>query len=110
MITDIVLDRGSLRAGETRYLQVYGAEPLEVAIHCFTQKPPPPGYKPCKECGAFKIRAGQALAVTANARVFADHGGWLAISIRDNEGDAREIRLTVASRESDRGTPALAGA
>lgn len=110
MITDIVLDRSALKAGETRYLQAYGEEPLTVDIHCFAQKPPPPGYKPCKECGAFKIRSGQALAVTATSRVFADHGGRLEITIRDNQGDVREIRLVVVSREADHGAPAPAAA
>jgi len=110
MITDVVLDRRRLRAGETRYLQAYGDDPLVVEIHCFAQKPPPPGYKPCKECGSFRVGSGEAVAVTANARVFSAHGGRLMVSVRDARGDTKEIRLTVSSLDADRGTPALAGA
>src|SRR5450830_383725 len=104
MIDRIEFLEEPLEAGESRDLLVWGRDPLEVEIECFVEKPPPPGFRGCPECGSFPLTSGEALAITASPTVFADGTGTLMITIRDADNDKRLIRLHVISPEANRGS------
>jgi hypothetical protein len=89
----------ALRAGGVYYVVAVGAEPIAVEIRCFVRRPPPPGYKPCAECGSFVVRSGEALQLFASEATFQAEGGSLELRVRDADGDSRHVRLTVVGRD-----------
>jgi hypothetical protein len=107
MITDIDYPTYTIRAGDSFAIAVNALSPIAVAIKCFVSKPPPPGYRPCPECGSFQIASGEVLRLVASETTFEHTGGTLEVTIRDAEADVRTLRLKVAGREEERGTPAL---
>lgn len=95
MIERLELFEGPLIPGEERFLKVWGAEPHLIEIKCFVSNPPPSGFRPCPECGKFRVMNGDLVTVTASEETFAAKGGALIIHIRDSQGDEREVRLQV---------------
>ena len=92
MISTVTLDTSPMSLGETRMLTVVAASPIGITIECFGSPPSPPVLQPCPECGEFTVRPGEALPVVATASAL---GGFLAILIRDGEGDIRQFRIPV---------------
>lgn len=83
-----------MQAGESRPLILRSKLPAEVKIRCFVNSPPP-GYRPCDECGTFKIRTDESVMIYAGPKVFGVSGGHLEIEVRDSSGQIKSIRLKV---------------
>jgi molybdopterin/thiamine biosynthesis adenylyltransferase len=110
MIRSIDFDAGPFRAGESRTIICNADAPSTIEIRCFVLEPPPPGYRPCSECGVIRgVANNQAVMVTANARLFARVGGELQIVITDAEGATQEFRVRVRPTEAD-AAPSASGA
>lgn len=95
MIREVIFDDGPIQPGERRPLRAWADTPMAIAIRCFTDQPPPPGYKPCQSCGVIELRSGEQTYITADRRFFERVKGELHISIKDHTGDHREFRLDV---------------
>ena len=95
MISNIEFPTETARPGEIRRLVVEGKSPIGVKIKCFTDRPPPPGYKACPECGQISIRSGQAHLLTVPRDAFATRGGELHLFIADADGDTHVLRIKV---------------
>jgi hypothetical protein len=111
MIRAVDFALGPLRVGEARTLRIDGAEPHTVEIHCFVNEPPPPGYRPCPECGTLDlILNGQPVEVHASATVFAKATGHVRVTITDSDNDQRVIILKVLTRDTGASSTMTAGA
>jgi hypothetical protein len=82
--------------GEERELVVLADAPITVAILCFLTTPPPPGFKPCQECGTFPLTIGQPFIVRAPRDLFHQVGGELRVTVREETGDERSFTIAVA--------------
>lgn len=98
MPLDLDFNAEPMETGESRELILRSPLPAEVKIRCFVHSPPP-GYRACDECGTFKIKTGESVAVHAGPRVFGDGGGHLEIEISDSSGQSRRFRLNVLRRD-----------
>ena len=105
MISSVQFDPTDFGAGEARPLSVDGEEPIRVEVRCFTFRPPPPDYRPCKACGVFVLSSGETRMITADRKAFSTHGGELHVRIRDAEGDVKEFKITVSAAHTEGGTP-----
>lgn len=102
MIAIVEFDMHPFKPGESRVLTLQADEPSTIQIRCFVSNPPPPGYKPCDECGTFRtITNDQPVWIVADAQVFAREGGTLEIDIRDAAGDQRVLRIGVTRSDAD---------
>jgi hypothetical protein len=108
MIRNIEFDLSPIDAGATRDMVVRGRGPFVIELKCFVQNPPPPGYKPCRECGTIRAQDGESVLIKASAKSFAS-GGTLSMTVTDRDGDARDLNITVLGRTID-STPSLAQA
>ena len=97
MIQDIEFDLSPIGAGATRDMVVRGGGPFDIELKCFVQNPPPPGYKPCRECGTIRAHDGETVQIKASADRFAS-GGTLSVTVTDQDGDARDLHITVLGR------------
>jgi hypothetical protein len=97
----VLFDDGPIQPGERRSLQAWADTVMTVAIKCFTNDPPPPGYKACPSCGVIKLESGAQIYITADRGVFqrAGRGAELHVSLEDLTGDRRDYRLNVLGRE-----------
>src|ERR1041385_8354306 len=84
-----------IAVGEARVLRVDGQEPISLNIKCFVNKPPPPGFKPCPECGSVIIKSGEARLITVPKKAFAQGGGSLVIVVKDRTGETASFKLEV---------------
>jgi len=109
MIKDIVYPTAALRAGDAYTLRIVAPEPVTVQIKCFTKEPPPPGFRPCPECGSFRARSGEVLKLSVSDSNFRAAGGAIEVFVEDGEGDSRRLSLKVLGLEENRGTPAMSG-
>jgi hypothetical protein len=90
-----------MQPGETRSLLIEASEPSSVEIRCFVEKPPPPGYRGCPECGTLKkIANNREVSITASRQIFGRSAGYLELTIIDATEDRRVIRLAV-ERDTD---------
>ena len=101
MALQFEFDTRPISPGEGRYFTLTSASPARVAIRCFVSSPPPPGYRPCAECGTFAVRQGQTIRIEASLQVFPHSEGGLDITVTDEEGDVVSIRLEVTSEDPD---------
>lgn len=104
MISSINFDLAPLLPGEIRPISIDGSTPIRVQVHCFTFRPPPPDYKPCRACGVLKLQSGQVHMITADRDTFAAHGGELHLDIEDADGDMRELRIGVEALATESGS------
>jgi hypothetical protein len=96
MIREVKFDAGPIQAGEKRPLQAWADTRMSLEIKCFTNTPPPPGYKGCPSCGVINIDSGKVTYVTADRRTFEQAGGGqLDVTLEDQSGDRREYQLSV---------------
>ncbi len=89
--------RGSIDSivfGESRAITVYGAEPIEVEISCFVKEPPPPGYRPCPECGTLVVPTGGSFKIHAVSDMLG-HSDQVVVDIRDADGDRKRLNVHV---------------
>lgn len=98
MTLNVDFSNEPMEAGETRELILRSPLPAEVKIRCFVHSPPP-GYRACDECGTFKIRTGESVAIHAGPKVFGVRGGHLDIEVTDSLGEAARYRLEVLRRD-----------
>ena len=91
----IYLEKETLISGQKTITFSEGESPLTVEIFCFTDNPPPAGYKPCAECGSFTISSGQSFDVTANSQLFGASEGFVEISVTDATGSRVVKRVSV---------------
>jgi hypothetical protein len=112
MIHRVLFDDGPIQPGEQRSLQAWADTTMTVAIKCFTNTPPPPGYKPCPSCGVIKLESGAETYITADLRTFerARGSGELHVTLEDNTGDRREYQLNVLTLDEPEPFPASMGA
>jgi hypothetical protein len=112
MIHEVLFDAGPIRPGEQRSLQAWGDSRMFVEIKCFTNSPPPPGYKACAACGTIPLESGEKTTVTADRRTFelATGRSELHVNLEDLTGDRREYKLRVLTHEEGQSFAAAAGA
>lgn len=99
MIERIEFDERPMLPGAERTLRAWATSKLSVDINCFTQSPPPPGYKPCPSCGTIRINSGEAVRIVADRATFRRFSGYLQVTVRDLEGDEKIFQLTVREQE-----------
>ena len=92
-------DARPLLLGTSRDFTLTSRAPAEVQIKCFITTPPPPGYRPCAECGSYSIQQGQTIQIEASRYLFSNAQGGLYITITDLDGDVVEIQLRVVNDE-----------
>lgn len=92
---DIEFSTEPISAGSVRPIRIAGKKPIEIEIKCFTQKPPPPGFKACKECGTFSANSGELRHIFAPIEPFQTAGGELIIVCRDATGETQEFALKI---------------
>lgn len=110
MIRNVDMVRSPIGPGERRKIRVDADGPVQIAINCFTDKPPPPGYKPCDACGTINIQSGEVATVTADQRFFSTNQGYLVIDVKDlSDGDTYRIRISAGVAEPEGGGFAVAG-
>ena len=80
----------------------------QVQIKCFIATPPPPGYRPCAECGSYSIQQGQTIQIEASQYLFSNGQGGLDITITDLDGDMVRIQLRVTTEDPDSASVAVA--
>lgn len=103
MITKVDLDSGPIAPGERRPITAWADTSLRVGIKCFTNTPPPPGYRPCAACGTIDIQSGETTYVTADRALFIESGGgYVEVILEDQKGDRRDYRLAVLSSGTSR--------
>src|SRR5713101_6052827 len=94
MIREVLFDDRPIQPGERRPLQAWADTPMFVEIKCFTNTPPPPGYKACPSCGKIELESGQQIYVTADLGIFSRSvGGELHVLLKDQTGDSRTYNL-----------------
>src|SRR5712664_3158052 len=102
MINEVFFDDGPIQPGESRPLLAWATTPMVVEIKCFTNTPPPPGYKACPSCGRIDLESGQQIQVTADLGIFSQAvGGELHVFLKDRTGDSRSYTLQVQEREPE---------
>jgi hypothetical protein len=95
--------------GEMREFTLTSSEPATVRIKCFITSPPPPGYRPCAECGTYSIQQGQTIQIEASQLLFSMAQGGLDITISDLEGEVIMINLQVEKKKDEPdGAPVVA--
>jgi len=104
MIKVTGMPKKPLRPGETHFIQIDGDGPFRMSISCFVDKPPPPGFKPCRECGSQSVSAGKWVSFTVSAVFDQSRRGFLLLAIRDQLDNEEEIRLRVVGREEGTAT------
>lgn len=109
MIESFEYPQHELRPGEGYQLRVIAAAPIAVQIKCFKSSPPPPGYRPCAECGSFVARSGEIMVFSVSETAFKRIGGAIDVTVTDAAGDSRNVQLVVATEEEDRGQTVTAG-
>ena len=102
MPIDYEFDAKPMRAGESRELKSLSPS-VTVQIRCFTQKPPPPGFRPCPECGSFPLAQGDSVQVVAAPKVFGTSGGTLHIELTNPQGEKADIAIAVLKLENAAG-------
>ena len=99
MISWVSLLTTPMKPGETRDVAVWGDEPHTVAIKCFVNTPPPPGFKECSTCGSYSLNSGIALKIVASDTLFRGPvgriAGNLSIQITDNTGDQKTFTIEI---------------
>lgn len=94
-------DSRPILAGESRAFTLKSPVPVRIQIRCFVQRPPPPGYRPCRECGALSVEFGQTVFIEASGSIFGSTGGALEIEVADLTGETALITLQVLQRYID---------
>ena len=94
--------------GESRDFTLTSASPATAKIKCFISSPPPPGYRPCAECGTYSLQQGQTIQIEANQYLFSNARGGLEITITDLDGDVIKIELLVTIEDPDSASVAVA--
>jgi len=94
--------------GESRDFTLNSASPAQVHVRCFVSSPPPPGYKPCAECGSYSMQQGQTIPIEANRNLFSRARGGLEIEVQDSDGDVIKIRVDVVGGNPDSINAAIA--
>ena len=94
--------------GESRDFTLTSATPAQVQVRCFLTSPPPPGYRPCTECGSYAIEQGQTIHIQASQYLFTNAQGGLDITITDMDGDVVRIQLPVTTEDPDSASVAVA--
>jgi len=92
---DIEFSTEPIAAGEARPFRAHGVAPITVQIKCFANKPPPPGFKPCPECGTFKMKSGESQLIRVSETTFSIGGGSLEIVAKDSSGAIARFSLEV---------------
>jgi hypothetical protein len=110
VIERVDFDEGPIHPGEQRALTAWSDSPMTVAIKCFTDKPPPPGYKTCAACGTIPVKSGKTIYITADQETFEIFGGALELVLTDATGDSRKIIARVRAREEGSAGSLAAGA
>ncbi len=100
MISRINIDRFPIRAGEIRRLEVSGDECITVAIKCFVRDPPPPSFRPCRECGQIPQQPDGSFEIIAPTGMQKTETE-LRISVTDAVGDHQEIVLELVTQEPE---------
>ena len=101
MISEVIFDESPIQSGDKRSFRAFADAPMTVQIKCFTNAPPPPGYKACPSCGTIALQSGAAIDITADQTTFDQAGGGeLHVTVKDATGDTRDYRLTVVDRGS----------
>lgn len=72
------------------YMTVVGKNPITIEIKCFVTTPPPPGYKPCPECGTFITSSGHRRLLPHTITDFHESDS-LHIMIKDGDDEVVEI-------------------
>jgi hypothetical protein len=101
VIERVDFDESPINAGDQRALTAWSDTPMTVAIKCFTDEPPPPGYKACSACGTIPVKSGVTIYITADRGTFEQAGGVLELYLTDAAGDSRTLTADVRQREAD---------
>ena len=101
-------DARPISPGESRDFTLTSSTPSQVQIKCFIATPPPPGYRPCAECGSYSIQQGQTIQIEASQYLFSNAQGGLDITITDLDGDVVRIQLRVTTEDPDSASVAVA--
>ena len=97
MIRDVQLSSQEVAIGEAVSLSVFADSPISLTIGCFIDRPPPPRFAGCAECSVQTVRSGEEVTIRPQLETWLHQEGGYLISIRDAEGDEREIRIRVFS-------------
>src|SRR6267142_3659715 len=104
MIQDVELDTSPMSPSEVRRMTVRSTGPLDVLIECFVGSPPPPGLRPCPECGSLRAQSGQPIDIIANSRIFRSSSGSMEINITDtSDGDVHHISISASNEIEEEG-------
>lgn len=90
--------------GESREFTLTSSSPATVSIRCFVSAPPPPGYRPCAECGTYTLTQGQSIRIEASHGLFSRSKGGLEVTVVDQDGDVVKIPIRVTTGEPDGAT------
>lgn len=101
-------DARPMSPGESRDFTLTSAAPARVQVRCFITAPPPPGYRPCAECGSYSIQQGQTIQIEASQYLFSKTQGGLDITVTDSDGDVVRIQLRVTTEDPDSANVAVA--
>ena len=93
MIKIVEFDDRPVMTGEKRVLVLEGDAPFKLETSCFVDKPPPPGFRPCAECGSFKIDAFERFEIGSFSRFWHRKSGILEITIYDSVGESLKLSL-----------------
>jgi hypothetical protein len=98
MIQDVELNTSPIFPGEVRRMVVRSTGILIIDVKCFIGNPPPPGFKPCPECGKIQAQSGQPVDIVASRQIFSSSSGSLDINITDtSDGDTHNISISVST-------------
>ena len=92
--------------GESRNFTLTSSTPAKLQIKCFITSPPP-GYRPCTECGTYSLQQGQSIQIEASQYLFSRARGGLEIIIKDLDGDVIRIQLKVTTEDPESASEAV---
>ena len=104
VISVVGLSLRPMEEGERRYFVIRGDGPFAVDISCFVDSPPPPGFRPCAECGSRVVQVNERIELVASGAFSRSRRGALLIRIVDREGAMEEIRIQVVGRDEGTAT------
>lgn len=79
--------------------QMRSKQPGTTQIKCFLRKPPPPGFKPCANCGSFYVAAGDTFPIYADPKLFRSGQGEMHVEFTSKHtGETYTYVFDVANR------------
>ena len=108
MIHSVDVSADEVVVGQSITIEVHADSPVQIAVGCFVDKPPPPRFKGCSECNVHFVPIGKPFTITPKSDTWQRDSGGYQFKITDADGYTKIVEVRVLNDSAAAGGAMIA--